>query len=175
MPDTPLIYLDACIYLDLITRNNQLQVGTERPRWKSAKIVFDALAADQVKLAASALLEAEVLCNGETRARSERSEQVRNQLHSWFVSHRTHWVDIDRFLTQQAIALRQEYGHLRQEGERPFSAADALHLAAAVRLKCDYFMSQDDSFPYDQTIDKTRIIRPDFVWQPGLFDDHGEE
>ncbi|KAB2351061.1 type II toxin-antitoxin system VapC family toxin [Actinomadura rudentiformis] len=171
MPDNPpTVYADSCVYLDLITRNEQLQAGTDEPRWKPAKRLFEAWHSGRILLAASALIEAEVLCNGKTQERRQRSTNVDEMLRSWFTSPSILWIDIDRFTAREAARLREQYGHLHDQDKRPFGATDALHLAAACRAKCDYFMSQDGGFPFGHTIDKMKIERPLDVWEPTLFD-----
>jgi len=137
VPDRPpLIYVDTCIYLDLITRNDDPHEDTGEPRWKIARRLFQAVDDGQVRLAASALIEAEVLCNGMTQERRDRSERVAARLRTWFTSPETLWIDIDRFIACEAARLSVECGHLRV-GKKRFAAADAMHLAAAVRAKCD--------------------------------------
>jgi predicted nucleic acid-binding protein len=170
VPDKPpLIYADTCIYLDLITRNEDPHKDTGEPRWKIAGSLFRAVDNRQVRLAASALIEAEVLCNGRVQARRERSEQVAARLRTWFSSPETLWVDIDRFIAREAARLSEEYGRLR-EGERRFSAADAMHLAAAVRSQCNYLMTHDNGYPTKQVIEGVTVCRPTVVWAETLFD-----
>ena len=170
MPDKPpLIYADTCIYLDLITRNDDPHNDTGEPRWKIARSLFRAVDSRQVRLAASALIEAEVLCNGKTQERRERSEQVATRLRTWFSSPETLWVDIDRFIAREAARLSEEYGHLR-EGQRRFSAADAMHLAAAVRSQCNYLMTHDKGYPTKQVIEGVTVCRPAVVWAETLFE-----
>jgi len=49
------IYLDTCVYLDLLTRNKTAHKDTGEPRWQVAKALFDAVNDDRVVLAASSL------------------------------------------------------------------------------------------------------------------------
>ena len=170
MPDKPpLIYVDTCVYLDLITRNEDPHNDTGEPRWKIARGLFQAADSGRVRLAASALIEAEVLCNGTAQARMERSEQVAGRLRTWFTSSETLWVDIDRFIAREAARLSEEYGHLRV-GEKRFSAVDAMHLAAAVRSNCNYLMTHDNGYPTRQVIEGVTVQRPAVVWAETLFD-----
>ena len=60
-PEPPRIYVDTCVYLDLVTQEQTPHPDTGEPRWKSAKALFDAVNDDRVVLAASALIEALVL------------------------------------------------------------------------------------------------------------------
>ena len=48
------------------------------------------------------------------------------------------------------------------------SAADTLHLAAAVRLNADYFMTHDKGFPIGHNVEGVQVIRPGVVWQESL-------
>lgn len=169
--DLPLVYLDSCVYLDLITRNEELQVGTEQPRWKIARKLFNAWRSNRIMLAASPLVEAEVLCNGDTTQRRRRSDAVEEKLKAWFTSPSVMWVDVDRFLAREAASLRLQYGHLHESGKKAFGAADALHLAAAIRARCAYFMTQDGGFPLGKQIDELKVERPRVVWDPTLFDE----
>ncbi|GAA0843599.1 hypothetical protein GCM10009525_59190 [Streptosporangium amethystogenes subsp. fukuiense] len=119
-------------------------------------------------MVASPLVEAEILCNGNARLHRERSEKVRELLRTWFIARGTLWVDINRYLVHEAIHLRDAYGSQHEKGSKPFGAANALHLAAALRAKCGYFMTCDEGFPLGQTIDGMKIIRPDIVWPEKL-------
>lgn len=163
----PLIYVDACVYLDLITRNEDLDQVSGEPRWKAALSVFEAAKNGQVRLAASPLLEAEVLCNGVTRKNTDR---VRNLLRGWFQAESTAWTEIDRFLARDALRMVKDFGHLRFNSSKQLRSADALHLAAAVRLGCDYFFSHDGGFPLNHTVEDVQIRTPRIVWQESLFD-----
>lgn len=162
----PLVYVDACVYLDLIMRNESLDAYSN-PRWKSALSVFDAAKNKQIRLAASPLLEAEVLCNGASRVDKTR---VQGLLRGWFHADSTAWMEIDRFLVRDAVKIVDEFSSLRFNKAKKMGSADALHLAAAVRLKCDYFFSHDGGFPLDQSVNDVRVRTPQVVWQPTLFD-----
>jgi predicted nucleic acid-binding protein len=170
VPDRiPLIYPDACVYLDLITRNTDLHKDTGKERWRCAAELFTGAERGHVRLVASPLIEAEVLCNGTTQERKRRSEKVATLLRTWFDSPTTLWVDIDRLVAQEAARLSEQYGHLR-EGDRRCSAADAMHLSAAIRAKCNYLMTHDGGFAIGNDIEGVHVLRPTVVWQQTLFD-----
>lgn len=170
MPDKPrLVYPDTCVYLDLITHNEDPHQDTGEPRWKIARSLFQAVERGTVRLVASPLIEAEVLCNGTTQARRKRSERVAERLGTWFTSSETLWVDIDRVIAREAARLSEEYGHLRV-GKKRFSAADAMHLAAAIRSKSEYLMTHDNGYPTKQVIEGVQVQRPAVVWAETLFD-----
>lgn len=170
MPDRPpLIYVDACVYLDLITRSTDPHKDTGEERWRIAEKLFTAVADNHVRLVASPLIEAEVLCNGITQERKKRSEKVAEKLHTWFNSPKTLWVDIDRIVAQEAARLSEQYGHLHK-GDRRFGATDAMHLAAALRARCSQLMTHDGGYPLGHEIEGVRVMRPQIVWQQTLFD-----
>src|SRR5690349_11415594 len=126
----PLVYTDSDVYLDLVTRNPDLHVDTGEPRWRSARTHFQAVNDGDIRLASSSLIEAEVCCNGESRRDTER---IRELLDGWFTSPSTIWIEIDRFLAREAVRLLDEWQGTGVPGKK-MSAADALHLAAAVTL-----------------------------------------
>ncbi len=162
----PLVYVDACVYLDLIMRNETLDAFNQ-PRWKSAYSVFEAASNRQIRLAASPLLEAEVLCNGAARVDKDRVQRL---LQGWFHADSTAWMEIDRFLVRDAVKIIDKYSTLRFNKAKKMGSADALHLAAAVRMKCDYFFSHDGGFPLEQSVSEVQVRTPQIVWQPTLFD-----
>lgn len=137
----PPIYVDTCVYLDLLTANPTAHADTGEPRWKSAKALFDAVNDDRVTLAASALIEAEVQCVGAVR---DGTQPVLEHVRGWFTAEATQWTDVDRFLAREAVRLaRGWHPHRSNQSKKLGGAADATHLAAAVRLECDYLMTND--------------------------------
>lgn len=168
----PLVYIDSCVYLDLIIKNDkEFHAVTGEPRWQSAKVVFDAVATGKVRLAASALTEAEVCCNGDTRRRQASSDKVRDLMRFWFLNADTRWTDIDRFLARDAAAIAAEFHDKSADRKKRFRSADALHMAAAVRLGCQFLMTHDGGFPIGNKVRDTQIIRPEPVWDPDLFEE----
>ena len=129
------VYVDTCIYLDLLTKNTTPHADTGEPRWRSAKALFDAVNDDRVVLAASALIEAEVMCVGAVR---DGTERILEQVRGWFTAEATQWTDVDRFLARQAAQLARDWNRERADKTKKLGGADATHLAAAVRLECDY-------------------------------------
>lgn len=107
---------------------------------------------------ASALIEAEVCCNGESRREDDR---IRTLLRGWFSAPATAWTDVDRYLARQAVEVTNKY-----QGQGPgkkMGSADALHLAAALRLGCDFFMTHDTGYPHGQTVQGVQVLRPQVV------------
>jgi predicted nucleic acid-binding protein len=164
---TPLVYADASVYLDHIMKTQTVQRDSSEKRADTARRFFQAVHRNQVRLAASSLVEAEVSCNGEVRP---GKPQVVALLQGWFRAPSTVWTDVDRTLTPKAVDILERY---RDKGagfpKKRMYTNDALHLAAAIRLGCDYFMAQDEGFPFGLTIDRMKIIRPEVVWAEDLW------
>lgn len=169
--ERPLIYVDTSVYLDLLAKETQPHPQTQRPRWESAKALFDAVNGDRVTLAASALIEAEVNCIAVVR---DGDSSIHDMVRAWFTAPSTRWTDVDRFLARDAANLAQRC--------RPYAAkrkslggADATHLAAAIRLGCGYLMTQDTGFPLGQTVDGVKVMLPDEVWPRTLLDELADQ
>jgi predicted nucleic acid-binding protein len=160
------VYIDSCVYIDLLAKNKDKHPDTGEPRWRSAHALFSAVDQRQVRLAASSLVEAEVLTKPVFRMRDGGvQEQVRQRFRAATVV----WSDVDRFLVQDAEKLAAEY-YLKVQKQSGMGAADALHLAAAVRLGCDYLFTQDAGFPIGETVQRVKIKYPSVVWQEFLND-----
>lgn len=169
---TPMrIYLDTCVYLDLLTENQEPHKDTGEPRWKAAKAVLDAVNGDRVVLAASALVEAEVNCAAAVR---DGTQAVAEQVRGWFIAESTDWTDVDRFLAREAAQLARAWHPFRANKKKRLGGADATHLAAAVRLRCDYLMSHDEAFPLGEKVEGVQVVRPGAVWPQDLLDDLDE-
>lgn len=160
----PRVYVDACVYIDLVTKNATPHAISGEHRWKSAQALFDAVNEDDVTLASSSLVEAEVCCHGESRKGDAR---VQGLLSGWFNAASTDWLEVDRFLARKAVDLSHAWQGKGEDKSR-MGAADALHLAAAATLECDFLMTHDKGFPIGHTVEGVRVIRPDVVWQESL-------
>lgn len=163
----PLIYVDTCVYVDLLTMRTALHPDTQEPRWMSAKALFDAVNDGRVRLAASSLVDAEVCCFSRIRDHQEVHDKARG----WFDAPSTRYAEVDRFLARDAAriskALAQRFPHAKQP-----NPADAVHMAVAVRLGCDYLMTHDEGFPLGHKVDDLVVQRPETVWQLTVFDLH---
>ena len=156
--------MDSCVFLDLVTRNTVHHPDTGKQRWRSAVEILDAVNADVVRLASSPLVEAEVMANVKTSA---AAADIRRQLQGWFTAPSTAWTDVDRFLGRRAVEVMSAHRD-KASGTKKMGAADAIHLAAAVRLRASHFMTQDNGFPLGHTIDGVEVRRPAVVWQQQL-------
>lgn len=169
-PEPPRIYVDTCVYLDLVTQEQTPHPDTGEPRWKSAKALFDAVNDDRVVLAASALIEAEVLCVPAVR---DQAQEAMDQIRGWFTAEATLWTDVDRFLSRDAVRLAGQWHDKRADTSKRLGGADATHLAAAVRLGCDYLMTTDGGFPLGHEVEGVKVQRPEIVWPEHLLDGLG--
>lgn len=170
MADVPLIFVDADVYLDVITRNEKPHPETQDPRWQVGRKLFQAIHEGKARLAVSSLLEAEVLTNGKTRERRQRSTTVEEHLHRWFNDASVEWTDIDRFLVRKATKIAESLDGTSYTQGQQCSAADRLHLAAAARLGCGFLMTYDQGYPIGQKVQGVSVKFPGAVWPEGLFD-----
>ncbi|MGB2701487.1 MAG: PIN domain-containing protein [Candidatus Phosphoribacter baldrii] len=161
------IYVDTSVYVDLLTRNTEPHKESGEPRWKVAKALFDAVNDDRVTLAASSLIDAEVSCAGAVR---DGGPAIVQQVRGWFTAASTEWTDVDRFLARDAGQLAKEWHKERANRSKRLGGADATHLAAAVRLGCDYLMTHDEAFPLGHMVSGVRVARPTIVWDEHLLD-----
>ncbi|MEU0492109.1 PIN domain-containing protein [Nocardiopsis sp. NPDC006139] len=169
MADVPLIFVDADVYMDVITRSEKPHPETRDPRWKMGLELFKAIHEGKARLAVSSLLEAEVLTNGKTRERRQRSAVVEDHLSRWFGDASVEWTDIDRYLVRQATRIAEELDGISRTQGQQCSAADRLHLAAAVRLGCGFLMTYDQGYPIGRKVRGISIMYPGVVWPEDLF------
>jgi predicted nucleic acid-binding protein len=162
------VYVDTCVYIDLLTKNGDVHPDSQEPRWRVAKALFDAVNDDRVTLASSALIEAELRCFGAVR---DGSQEVHDQVAGWFRAESTLWTDVDSFLARDAARLAREWYPRRADKTKKMGGPDAVHLAGAVRLRCDYLMTHDGGFPIGHEVEGVKVIRPAIVWPTHLFDE----
>ncbi len=151
----PLVYVDSCVYLDLILgRSDRLCPASGRPRDQLALELFEQVRAGIVRLAVSALSDAEVRFH----SNDPNAQFVSEVLDGWFRHPATRWTDIDLLLASDASRLHATYAHLAYQPSTALSTADALHLAAAVRLGCEYFVTQDQGFPIGSEVGSSKTM-----------------
>jgi hypothetical protein len=124
-----------------------------------------------VVLAASPLLQAEVMCLAAVR---DGSRGNFDRVQGWFTAKSTRWTELDRRLANHAASLASKWHPYRENTDgKKLGGADALHLAAAIRTGCDYLMTHDRGFPLGYTVEGVQVLRPATVWQPDLLEDLG--
>ena len=163
----PVIYADTCVFLDLFTHNETPHPVTGEPRWKIAKALLDAVNDSRVVLGTSALVDAELGCFA---ALDDDGLVLMDQVRGWMDASATRYADVDRVVAREAARLQKTWREYAATGKK-MSGADAVHLAAAVRLGCGYLMTHDEGFPLGQTVDGVRVRHPELVWTPTMFDD----
>lgn len=165
---TPLIYVDSSVLLDLITDEKTLVPETEVPRGVAAEHILQGIEEGKARFATSALVEIEVYTTPMVRS-NNLVGRVQEALAARFSHRETVWCDIDRIVAQHALEVAGKIGPPYKSGKK-IKSADVGHLAAAVRARCDYFMTTDGGFPINTTIDNTKIRFPHpVVWEPELF------
>ena len=148
--NVPLVYADACVFLEVLQRIHG--------KWRDSLKVLEAAERRDVQLLASRLLAVEA-----GRFRGDASQvRVDDLVFKYLESVDVQWAEVDLLIARQAHDLSWRYGIK--------SGADAVHLATAVRLRADFFMSRDGGFPYGETIESTLVTNPQVVWTPSLMD-----
>lgn len=146
----PLIYPDACVFLEVLQQTHG--------RWRDSLKVLLAAERGDIEFLASRLLAVEV-----GRFRGDASKPKVDELVLKYLENvSARWAEVDLLISRQARELSWQY--------EIKSGADAIHLATAVRLRADYFISRDGGFPYGETIESTFVTNPSVVWTPSLFD-----
>lgn len=164
----PLIYVDTCVYLDVLFKRTSLHPETKQPRWVSAKALFDAIHDGRANLATSALIEAELGCFADVR---DGGNEIHDKIRAWLDAPppSTVYVEADRFLARDAVRLSNLL-HQQNPKAKELKTLDSVHLAAAVRCGADHLMTQDGAFPIGQTVEGVEVGYTDVKWQAGLWD-----
>jgi predicted nucleic acid-binding protein len=160
------VYLDSDVYVDLLEQNVTPHPDDQRPRHEVALDVFQAIERGEIILCASAITQSELGCN---HAAKKDNDRVQTLLDGWFTARSTEWIEVDRHLAREAASLHGEWRGQNVTPGKKMSAADAVHLAAAIALECDYLMTYDGGFPIGSTVNGVRLVRPTVVWQEGLW------
>jgi predicted nucleic acid-binding protein len=148
---TPLVYADACVFLEVVQKTHGL--------WRESFRVLQAAESGEIRLAASRLLAAEIGRFRRDVGRDSLDKLILRYLDNVGVQ----WAEVDLLIARDARQLSWRY--------EIKSGADAVHLATAVRLRANYFMSRDGGFPYGEVIDDTTLVtHPTAVWTPSLDD-----
>lgn len=163
----PVIYVDTCVYLDLLTQEKQPHPTTSDPRWKSAKALLDAVNDGRVTLGTSALVDAEV---GRFAAQKDGGETFLKKVRGWFDARDCKYTDVDRLLARDAARLAREWRDFAAKPGKKMKGADAMHLAAAIRLGCSYLMTADGGFPVGHTVEGVKVSYTEVVWQQTIFE-----
>ena len=156
-PRGPRVYADSCIWLSLITYDQELFDG--RPRWQIGRSLLRAVNRRDAVALASALVEIEVLRHPAGKKRSREHVKLVREL---FASDLVEWADVDRLVVRQAAELSEQYPRMR--------STDLVHLATAIRQHANYLITNDRAFPHGDTVGGVQIVLPSVVWQEELQD-----
>ncbi|HUZ09665.1 MAG TPA: PIN domain-containing protein [Acidimicrobiales bacterium] len=140
-------FLDTSVFLAAI--NNEQQAAEGSVRAEVAAQIFKAAERKEIDLFSSSLVAAEIIYKKGSLTLSEESEPAIDEYLN--NSHRPLWVDVDYSLAVDARKI------VRRNG---LQAADALHLAAAVRAGSDILLRWDRKFNALTTIDGVRVTDP---------------
>lgn len=144
MPE-PLVYVDADIFFNVIKK--------ERGLWPASYKVLRAAYRGDIQLVASTLLLVELNGHKGDVDAGARDQVVKEYLDRLDIQ----WVEVDILIGKEVRQLASEY---------KLRGPDATHLATAVRMKADYFVSRDKAFPYGRTLGITHITAPRELWDP---------
>ncbi|MET8976228.1 type II toxin-antitoxin system VapC family toxin [Streptomyces sp. NPDC004539] len=144
MPE-PLVYVDADIFFNVIKKENGL--------WPNSYKILRAAHRGDIQLVASTLLLVELNGRKGDVDADERDRIVDEYLERLEIQ----WVEVDLLIAREVRQLADQYG---------LRGPDATHLATAVRMKADYFVSRDRAFPYGETVGITHVTAPRELWNP---------
>ncbi|MEV5786483.1 type II toxin-antitoxin system VapC family toxin [Streptomyces sp. NPDC052287] len=144
MPE-PLVYVDADIFFNVIKK--------EKGLWPNSYKVLRAAHRGDIQLIASTLLLVELNGRKGDIDPDERDRVVDEYLERLEIQ----WVEVDILIAREVRQLAAEH---------KLRGPDATHLATAIRMKADYFVSRDRAFPYGETIGITHITGPRELWNP---------
>lgn len=161
----PVCFVDSCVFVDLLTDNKTVSKGDkEMPRGELAELLFTQIYNGRIVLASSPLVAAEVGCHPGT---DSVAIKVLKYLFDLLDHPSTRWTDIDRVLARKSPELVNEWKSRAFNGK--MGVNDSLHLAAAIRLKADYFMTQDEGFPIGHEVEGVKIEFARPIGQGDLF------
>ncbi|UUN28586.1 PIN domain-containing protein [Streptomyces sp. FIT100] len=145
----PLVYVDSCIFINVIRREAAL--------WPDSLKVLMAAHRGDIRLVASTLLLVEL--NGQKRSDESDFRTARDKLVNQYLdSLDVEWVEVDHITAREARQVSERHRLL---------GADAAHLATAIRRDADYFISRDSQFPYGTTVGaRTKVVQPTVLWNP---------
>ncbi|MFJ6541742.1 type II toxin-antitoxin system VapC family toxin [Streptomyces sp. NPDC091385] len=145
----PLVYVDACIFINVIRRESAL--------WADSMKILLAAHRGDIRLVASTLLLVEL--NGQKRSDGNEFREHRDKVIGQFLdSLDIEWVEVDQITARDTRKISEEHRLL---------GADAAHLATAIRRNADYFISRDGHFPYGHTVgSRTKVVQPTILWNP---------
>lgn len=156
MPEYKRLYLDADVYLALIKG--------EAGRVEIARTLLRGGQHGQFRVVASTLLYAEVCGHGEVRAANNQAA-VDQKVSAFFEHGFIEWVEVDLVVAREARRLSRT---------QRLRGADAIHLASAIRARCDVLMTWNkNDFPIGQRVEDVEVREPFLFGQSTIEDELG--
>jgi predicted nucleic acid-binding protein len=156
VPEYKRLYLDADVYLALIKG--------ESGRVDIARTLLRGAQDGQFRVVASTLLYAEVCGHGEVRAAADQAA-VDQKIGAFFEHGFIEWVEVDLVVAREARRLSRT---------QRLRGADAIHLASAIRARCDVLMTWNkNDFPIGQTVEDVEVREPFLFGQSTIEDELG--
>lgn len=156
MPEYERLYLDADVYLALIKG--------EPGRVEIARTLLRGGQQGQFRVVASTLLYAEVCGHGEVRAATDQAAVTRRSAPS---------------LSMAPLSGSRSTWWWRERARRlsrtqRLRGADAIHLASAIRARCDVLMTWNkNDFPIGQRVGQVEVREPFLFGQTTIEDELG--
>lgn len=152
----PRVYVDAAIFVSVLKNESTAPI---------CLAVLEAAERGEIQLIASRLLPVEIgAYKGDLVAvgKPAADDLVGRFLESVSVE----WVELDVIVGREARRISWDH-NLR--------SADAIHLATAIYRKATHFMTLDEKFPLDTSVEGVAISGPRIVWTPTLLDGEQRE
>ena len=133
MPAKPKVYMDSCCFIELalqaVGRND---ADRENDLW-FLKELLNAASDEEIEVLTSTLTIAEC-----SHAKGDISDDVKSLFKRFLTSGR--YV----FLVQDSVLVAEKARNLRWVHSLVFGGADSVHIASAMELKCDEFLTWDN-------------------------------
>ena len=141
MPTKPKVYMDSCCFIELALQSiGKHETGRENDLWFLQELL-NAAYDEEIEVLTSTLTIAEC-----AHAKGDVSDDVKTLFKKFLTSGR--YV----FLVQDSVLVAEKARNLRWVHGLAFSGADSIHIASALEMKCDEFITWDDK-PHDKAVD----------------------
>lgn len=134
----PVVFLDSCVYISHIKGEANVEpLGEGKPRSQICTELFQQISRGDLVLAASPLVVVEALAY---HPQSDGGVSVVRKLKNLVHDSRTRYVEISSEIAELCLDLgKNEFASVQR---RP-KGSDLIHLASAILLRSDYFMTFD--------------------------------
>lgn len=133
MPTKPKVYMDSCCFIELALESiGKHNTDRDNDLW-FLKALFRAAFDEEIEVLTSTLSIAEC-----SHAKGDISDDVKTLFKGFLTSGR--YV----FLVQDSVLVAERARNLRWVHGLAFSGADSVHIASALEMQCDEFLTWDD-------------------------------